>query len=60
MVKEVQGSQDDNDDDQIQLTPLFPDTQNETARNLSKEDRAALMARLKQLLHAIKTGVSGS
>lgn len=43
---------------QTSLTPLYPDTQNETARNLTKVERAAVLQRVKQLVLDLKTRVS--
>lgn len=40
------------------LTPPYPDTQNETARNLTKEDRAAVLQRVNALVLDLKTRVS--
>lgn len=39
------------------LTPLYPDTQNETARNLTKSERLAVMQRIQELVLQLNTRV---
>lgn len=46
-----------NDSAPTALTPLYPDTQNETARNLTKADRMAVMQRVQELILQLKTRV---